>query len=249
MAQGTNRSEQQQKAAAERRKNSGKETWLKEGEKMTGRFLEQAQDIFEFAVHEYTVQTNKGPQRREFTCLNDAEDGTPCPGCKAGLKRKFRGVFNLIQRDRPIVRKGSDGFAMRDSAGNLIFDGQEDAVVVWKCPSTTLDLIKGKDKHYKGLMSRDFIVARSGTTFSPYVIEAADPDAGAVPMTPQDEEMATKKHDLNEFMKAPSFSEAAQIVASQSGSQTQPQSQGNSQGDQAPPVDPGNPFLATSDAE
>jgi hypothetical protein len=247
MAKGWNRVEQEAAEARARQEQWAKQQqprlFLSDGESATVRFLEQDGDIHHYHRHEYMASTSKGQQRRQFTCLNDNEDGTRCPGCEAGLKLKTRGCFNVIQRQRPILRKGQDGKAMKDSSNNYIVDGHADAVVIWDCPSTTLDLLRQKDSSYHGLMSRDLVISRTGTQFSPFVIEPADIDSGAVEMTPEDYDLAKDKFDLDEFMAPPTFSEAAKLCAGQA-QQAPPQGQqtGTADGPAQPAVDPENVF-------
>lgn len=187
-----------------------------------------------FAVHEYEVPNPQRPTdrpwKRQFTCLNDKDDGTPCPACDAGMKQKLRGVYNIIQRQRPIFRKDKDGKAIYVN-NEPIIDGHEDTVVILNVPSTTAEVIRRKDADYNGLMSRDLKIRRSSDTFQPWDIEPADIDSGAVPMSEADQELAKQKHDLDEFMQPPPFQEAARIVAKetnrppQSGGGSQPQGQ------------------------
>lgn len=213
MAKGWSRVEAKAQEDAQRREEWAKsnvpQLWLKEGQKEQVRFLEQGPDVNNFFVHEF--RTKAGNTMR-FTCLNDLEDGTKCPGCDQGLPRKIKVVINLIQRNRPILRKGSDGKAIKVN-NEYIVDGHQDEVVVFTGPSTTADMLRQKDAKYHGLMSRDMELSRTGTQFSPYVVEPADVDSGPVPMSEADQALAAKKHNIDEFMKPPTFAEAAQKSA------------------------------------
>lgn len=258
MAQGWDRVEQTAQATAEQRARwadqSVPQLWLKSGESVTGRFLEQGPEIHNYAVHEYTVPNPNNPAqpyRRNFTCLNDREDGTPCPGCAAGMKRKIKGVFNLIQRNRPVLRKGQDGKAIKVN-GQYITDGYQDDVVVWLVPSTTAEEVRKKDAAYNGLMTGDVTISKTGAQFQPYSIEPADIANFATPLSESDQALQAKKHDLDKFMAPPSFQEAAQIVAQHGGQATTaaPSGPQAAPGQASPPpasgqqpAEPHNPFM------
>lgn len=249
MAKGYDRVEQMEQERQEQQQRFESENkpqlWLSnQGDRAVVRFLEQGPDIHNYAIHPYRTAQGK---YREFTCLNDADDGTPCPACQAGVDRKVKGVFNVIQRQRPVLRKDKDGRAMKDSNNNYIVDGHQDEVVILKVPSTTLSLIKEKDSKYGGMMALDVEIARTGTQYSPYNLEPADIDQPKTPMSDADQVLAQKRHDLDEFMKPPSFAEAAKLAARGGGGGQQQQAQ-SEQAAPPPspgqaPVEAGNPFL------
>lgn len=220
MAKGWDRVENAAQESAENRErwaaeaaNRKPELFVKQGESVVVRFLEQGPDINNFAVHEYQVQTAQGPRRRTFTCLNDKDDGTPCPACAAGMKRKLKGVYNVIQRQRPILRRGQDGKALKDGNNNYIVDGYADAVVILTVPSTTAEVLRQKDAHYQGLMSRDILASKTGSQFQPWNFEPADINSPAAALSEADLVLLGSKHNLDEFMAPPTFQEAAQTVA------------------------------------
>lgn len=207
----------------EAKARQGTELWSTHIKHMPGqmvvvRFLEQGNEgpdaVNVYPRHEYKKPERQYPDR--FTCLKDPDVGNPnadCPGCSAGLKISVRTVYNMIQRNRPVLRKGQDGKALRDNAGNFIIDGYQDDVVYWECSNTTGDMLRKKDNKYHGLMSRDFELSLTGLNTNPYALEPADIDSGPQSMSENDRALAAKKHDLNEIYKPPSFQEAAQIVA------------------------------------
>lgn len=183
------------------------------------RFLEQGPDVNNFPVHDYKVPNARGGFfNKNFTCLS--EIGQECPGCKAGLKQKRRGVYNVIQRNRPILRKGSDGKALKNPDGSWIIDGYQDEVVIANVGQPTAEMLRQADGQYQGLMSRDFIVTFSGNQFQSWNLTPALDGAGnamATPMSEADMALAAQKHDIDEFMKPPSQQEAARIVAQYGG--------------------------------
>jgi hypothetical protein len=251
MAQGYDRVQQAAAAQEEQRKKWAEQSgipqlWLKKGQEVTLRFLEQGPAVHNFARHEYTVPNPQNPSqpfRRMFTCLNDKDDGTACPGCAAGLKRKYRGVYNVIQRNRPVLRRDKENKAIKVN-GEYVEDGYEDAVVVFDVPSTTFNELSKKDSAYNGLMTGDLKVSKTGAQFQPYSIEPADIANFATPMSDNDQVLAAKKHDLNKFMAPPTFQEAAQLVAQYGGGAVPPPQPVTQGGAPAPAPDDNNPFLA-----
>jgi hypothetical protein len=221
MAKGFDRVEQATQAAQEQRErvaqNSKPQLFTstvkpsKGGGPVNVRFLEQGQDVNNFNRHAYQVPGPNGAFfHKQFTCLREA--GQECPGCKAGLKLKLRGVFNIIQRNRPQLRKDKDGKAIKIN-DQYVVDGYQDEVVILDVPSTTAEAFRKIDNDYRGLMSRDFTLGESGSTFQPWDIRPADVDGGPQPMSEADVAlMQTKRHNLDEFMKPPSAAEAQQIV-------------------------------------
>jgi hypothetical protein len=196
MAKGWQDIEAQTNALAEQRERfaAGFKPMLRVNNRNPGpfviRFLEQGPDVNNYPVHEYKVpnpQVQGGFANRQFTCLSEA--GQECPGCAAGLKVKRRGVFNVIQRQRPVFRKDKDGKAIYTN-GQPIIDGYQDEVVIVNVGGPTAEMLRKMDGKFQGLMSRDFEVSYSA-----------------------DQQLAANKHDLDEFMKPPPFQEAAQLVA------------------------------------
>lgn len=222
MAKGWDPVQQQAAQTAESRERA-QQTYLPElkvNQKNPGpyqvRFLEQGQEVSAYPVHEYKVPNTNvqgGVLHKRFTCLSEV--GQPCPGCTAGLKRKVRGVFNIVQRNRPVLRKGQDGKAIKDPMGNWIVDGYQDEVVVANVGGPTSEMLRKADGQYHGLMSRDFVIGFSGDTFQAYNMTPALDETGSSnpsPLSQNDQALAAKKHDLDAYMKPPSHEEATKIV-------------------------------------
>lgn len=191
--------EREAKAAAAA---GGGNKWFKlsnSGDSAIVRFLEEGDDVHWVHAHELPPEGN---QRwgMNTPCLDQENDGTPCPGCEAGQKRKFQGYINLIWRDAPNFKRNEDGFFEKDGAGNLIPDGTADQVAIWNSGITVFEELDGKDATYRGLTTRDFKITRKGSGLkTKYVIEPADPDAGAVPMSDEDQELADDKPILSKI--------------------------------------------------
>lgn len=226
MAKGWDGIEEQTVATAEARQRAS-ETFLPEiriGEKDHNkgpfmiRFAEQGPDVNNYAVHEYNVPNPSGgrPWRRRFTCLREEPwNGPNCPGCAAGIKRKRRGVYNIIQRQRPVLRKDKDGKALKNTDGSYIEDGKADQLVVANVGGPTAEMLRKADADYRGLMSRDFWVQWSGNTFQSWSLSPVMDDQGnaiATPLSDNDRALLAQKHDLDAYMTPPSFEEADRIV-------------------------------------
>lgn len=250
MAKGWNEIEQQAQETAAARQRA-KESYLPElrvNPKFPGpfhvRFLEQGPDVNNFPVHEYDVPGNTGTFKKRFTCF--VEIGQECPGCRAGMKTKRRGVFNLIQRSRPVLRKGTDGKALRDQVGGFIIDGYRDEVVVANVGGPTSEMLRKADADYYGLMSRDFQIVYSGDTFQAWTMTPVMDESGVsgpMAMSEADQAMAAAKHNLAQYMAPPSQQEATEIIAKyvnkgQPGQQAAP----------TPQAQPGNPFVGGAPA-
>jgi hypothetical protein len=183
------------------------------------RFLEQGQDVNVYDMHEYKVPSDKargGFFTKRKTCPKDSAFGNPnadCPMCRAGLAIKPRTAFNLIQRQRPVLRKGQDGKALKDNTGNWIIDGYMDDVVYIDVANKSANFFRQCDNNFRGLMSRDLILGLSGDNFQPYTLAPADIDAGPQPMSEDDHALAAKKKNLDEVFAPPQIQEAASIVA------------------------------------
>lgn len=220
MARGTRRTEEASAARERQREEWAKDNFPRLTKNMLPavvRFLEQGDDINEIAQHEYSEPNPQNPGqpfKRRFTCFNDKLDGTPCPGCNSGLKMKFRGVFNVIQRQRGIIRRGSDGKAIKGPDNKYIIDGFKDEVVVLDVPSTCLETLRKNDVDWKGLMTGEIKVEVNTSTFEPFRFTCADfSNWFNQPMTDVDIQLAQGRHNIDEVMRPPSFDDASQIVA------------------------------------
>ncbi len=173
------------------------------------RFLEQDQDVNSFERHPFMKPGNQYPDH--VTCLSEV--GVDCPACRAGIKTTRKGAYNLIVRNRAVLRKGADGKAVRDAAGNFIIDGHADQLVVWECSNTTANVLREADHGFKGLMSRDLLLSFTGNNKNPWSVMPVDIDAGAQPLSTEDMNLAAKKFDLDKVFAPPNQQEMAQLVA------------------------------------
>lgn len=181
------------------------------GDSATVRFLEEGDDVYSYWYHDFTHINKKDGWKTKLACLDQEDDGTPCPGCEEDLPRKFQGLINVIWRDAPLFAKDSDG--------NIDWSTQKgtaDQVAVWRAGIELFSKTLGrKDVTYKGLSSRDFEIVREGvglkTTYSvePVVV---DGETKAVPMSKDDKALAKEKYDLEELSRFVEYDEAQRII-------------------------------------
>lgn len=169
------------------------------------RILEQGDELVYADVHRVPVANARYP--RDLICLDTEDDGTRCPACQSDddkiRRRSTRGFINVIWRDGPVYERNDFGGPKKDANGKPIIVDREDGVFLWKCSGTVFQMLIEKDSKYKGLMSRDFEVRRTGSTMQDtrYSIDPFDPDGGPQPMTIADQALAAKKYDLQAMTK------------------------------------------------
>lgn len=190
--------------------------YLRDKEFAVVRFLEQGDDLSFADTHRVPVQGAKKSYFRDFVCLDVRDDGTPCPACQHSddeiSKRVTRGFINLIWRQAPVFQRDENKRPVKGPDNRYIVIGREDQIALWKCSWTVFELLKEKDRRYKGLMSRDWEIKRTGSQMNDtlYYVEFADAEAG--PMMIADLALATDKYDLHTLTTPLSFADLAQIL-------------------------------------
>lgn len=198
------------------------------------RFLEQGEHITYAQVHRLR---NSFGYFDEIPCLDQHDDGSPCPACMSDnidIKRRgTKGYLNLLWRGTddegytrsPIFKRNDKGSPEKDANKQKIITGFEDSVWLWKSPKGVLEQVFSKDKHYKGLMSRDFLVTRKGADKenTTYQIEPAVVDGGPEPMTVADQNLAQGKFDVVKLTTPGTFEEMQALLAGAPTGQEGPQ--------------------------
>lgn len=220
---------------------------LGSGERAQIRFLEQGEDLAWASCHRIMVAGNRYP--KNIPCLDQNDEGAPCPACADDDKnirsRSVRGFVNLIWRGNedlqeinekfpanmkltlgPVYKRNQYGSPVKGPDNKKIITGLADSVFLWECSKTVFQELLSKDSAYKGLMSRDFIISRQGSSKEDtrYFIEPAEVDGGPQPMMVADMSLMNGKFDIDALTKPPSFEEMAQML---SVDQAQDQSYGN----------------------
>lgn len=178
------------------------------------RFLEQGEDVAWAYVHE-APKPNPTAVAKVTPCLNQ-EDHTPqpCPGCEMGSPRKIKGWINLIYRNAPVYQKDANGKEITDPLSKQkIMVGQADQVQVWNSGPNLFTTLGQKDRTFKGLTSRDFVVIRTGSGLdTKYAIEPADADGGPKKMSDNDLKLMGEKTDLTRFTKPEDYDYTRQFL-------------------------------------
>jgi hypothetical protein len=203
------------------------------------RFLEQGEDIYWCYMHEVPVEGRSFG--RDVVCINQEEDGTPCPGCEQGLPRRFKGFINLIWDKAPVFKKDSEGKFEKGSDNKPIIIGYKPQVAVWGSGIRVFEELEETDSSYRGLRSRRFKIKRKGTGLNTkYSIKPADIDSGAQEFDSQEKELEKGKYNLAEFVKPGTYQEfQKELGKSGAGSGSGGNGNGNGSGDSQPK----NPFL------
>ncbi len=198
---------------------------LKDGESARIRFLEQGENLTWATSHRVKTPGLTFPQ--DVLCLDQDDDGTPCPACMDGNRevksRSTKGYLNIIWRGTeesdlsraPIYKRNDKGSPEKAPNGQKIVTGFEDSVWLWKCSKTVFEQILAKDKAYKGLMSRDFLVSRKGAGLenTTYFIEPAVVDGGPESMTVADQNLARGKFDVAKLTSPGTLEEMQALLA------------------------------------
>ncbi len=183
------------------------------GETYIVRFLEQGDDVQWCWVHDLPKEPGKNFSG-VTPCLNQDGRGNSCPGCEMNVKRKITGWINVIVRNAPKFERDQDGKLVKNpmtQRPNIV--GTEDAVMVWNSGSRLFITLGNKDRSFKGLMSRDFEVLRTGEGLATqYAIEPADADAGPQPMSANDKKLAAEKYDTRLFTQPEDYDVAKQLL-------------------------------------
>lgn len=185
---------------------------IDDGKSAKVRFLEQGNDVWYNWTHQLPRQ-----QGQEFgdsvMCLDQDDQGSPCPGCARGLSRTARVTINLIWYDAPKFdrepgKDGNVGKIKKDSNGHAIIIGTEDCVAVWNASQTVggrlahlhekLEQVEGVG----GLMGAIIDVTRQGTKKNTkYMV---DIDVHKAP-TPADHQLYKSKGDPRNVLKQLSY--------------------------------------------
>lgn len=176
----------------------------KDGDSAVVRFLEQGDDVYSYWYHDFSSIDKRNGWKTKVYCLDQEDEGVPCPGCENELPRKFQGLINLIWRDAPKYERDENNRFARDDNGNIIQKGTEDQVAVWRAGIKVFTSLGKKDVASKGLTSREFVIERSGEDLqnTTYSVEPEDYDAGASKLSAADKKLEKEKYDLEKIARA-----------------------------------------------
>lgn len=135
------------------------------------RFLEQGEDVWFVWTHQLPRQA--GQQYGDSVlCLDQDDEGKPCPGCARNVGRSSRVVINLIWYGAPKFERepgkdGSVGKIKKDGNNKPVVIGTEDVVAVWNASQTVGGRLahldeKARNTEAGGLMGNVYEIKREG---------------------------------------------------------------------------------------
>lgn len=174
-----------------------------DGDNGVVRFLEQGDEVYSYWYHDFSTLDEANGWRTAIPCLDQDDKGDSCPGCDAGLSRRFKGLVNVIWRNAPVFERDQDGKVVKDSVTKEYkIEGYQDQVAVWRGGIQLFSkTLARKDVKYKGLTTRDFEVTREGRrgdSKTTYSVEPNDIDEKPGSLNDKDQALANDKHDLSE---------------------------------------------------
>jgi hypothetical protein len=181
-------------------KRYDKDPWvgsIPDGESVILRMVDVGKDFIDGFVHEVPMKGRKGKAyTKNIWCLDQNDEGKPCPGCADDHDRKYKFWCRVIHRDAP----------KENAKGKIV--GYEDRVEIWSSGSKRL--LKAIQKAYKkyDLADHDIEVEREGedydTTYDVTVLDPEDPQ----PLTKAEKKLvANSKIDLKKYTTPPEFDE------------------------------------------
>jgi hypothetical protein len=200
---------------------------IEDGQTARIRFLEQGDQLNYALAH--GIKNSFG-RFIDLICIDQKNEGTPCPACMSDnvniRKRSPKGFLNVIWRGSdeseyirgPIYKTNDKGFIEKDPiTKKKVIVGFEDGVFLWKCSKSVWEMVLEKNRVYKGLMNRDFIVSRKGASKedTKYAIEQAVIDGGPEPMTVADQNLAQNKFDVVKLTTPGTYEEMVAILSGQ----------------------------------
>lgn len=184
------------------------------------RFLEEGEEVYSYWYHDFSHVDKADGWKTKVPCLDQDDEGVPCPGCAQDLPRKFQGLINLIWRDAPVFKRDDEGRVIKKNK-QLVVESYEDQVAVWEAGIEVFKTLAKKDVAWKGLKSRDAEITRDGLGFdTKYSVEPVDIDAGKTPLTKDDKELAKDTYDLENYARFKSADEFEEIIANYGGGET-----------------------------
>jgi hypothetical protein len=180
------------KKSASRYKKTG---WVKmdDGESVVVRVVDVGADFRDGFVHQVEFKgQNKSTFTRDVMCLDQNDDGTPCPGCRDDLERRYKFWTRVIEREAPV----------ENDSGKVT--GYEDTVKILSGGKRLAGALNKKHKRHD-LSKRDVEIEREGTGWdTDYSVEWVDEKD--VPLTKAEVKMVDESDiDLDRYAYTPDF--------------------------------------------
>jgi hypothetical protein len=182
------------KVAEAASKQRGKTKWLKLDDGDVVRVRVVAEQFKDAWVHRVPMETEdeKGRARTfhaEVPCLDQDDEGVPCPGCKDDIAKKYKFYVPVIVRDWTDEETGKTG----------------DTVMLWSNGITIgKKLDKLEAKH--GLANRDIEIEREGSTMNDTRYDVDWAEDSNSELTAEEKELVEKAQiDLKRYVEPPEF--------------------------------------------
>ena len=179
------------KKQATRFKKAG---WVKmgDGESVVARVVDVGKDFRDGFVHTVEFKGKRGTFERDVMCLDQDDDGTPCPGCRDELERRYKFWCRVIEREAEI----------ENDSGKVT--GYEDQVKILSGGKRLAGALNKKHKKHS-LDKRDVEIEREGTGWdTDYSVEWVDEKD--VPLTKDEIKMVDESEiDLERYAYIPDF--------------------------------------------
>lgn len=163
---------------------------LKNGDTARVRFLEEGASVW--FVHTHELPKKPGQQFADkILCadqaLSDVEANTyadgsrACYACQMGVKRGTKVLINLIRFDEPKLTRDAQGGAVKDAAGNYVFDGTEPALLIWDCSQTLGGRLAYLESVHGPLSHHICTVHKTGDKNNMYMVDIVEPNKSPEP--------------------------------------------------------------------
>lgn len=175
-------------AAAARQK--GKAQWLKldDGDVYVVRVLDVGEEFKDAFVHRVPMEREDGSNYyADVPCLDQDDKGTPCPGCKDDIDRRYKFWCNVIVRE------------FEDESG-----AEKDTLMIWSGGITIAKRLDKLDGRF-GLGNRDLEVEREGSTMKNTKYEIEPATDSNEELSDEDRAFLEKRHDLKRYTTPPEF--------------------------------------------
>lgn len=169
--------------------------WVKveDGESVVLRIVDVGPAFRDGFVHPVEFSRQRGNTfTRDVMCLDQNDDGTPCPGCRDDLDRRYKFWCRAIEREAETT----------NSSGKAV--GYEDAVKILSGGKRLAGALNKKHKK-RDLSKRDIEVEREGTGWdTDYTVEWVDDKD--VPLTKAEIKLVDESEiDLERYAYVPDF--------------------------------------------
>lgn len=159
------------------RASKSRANWVRigDGNSVVVRIVTVGKDFKDGYVHPVEFEGRRGTFTRDVMCLDQKEEGIPCPGCRDDLDRRYKFWAIVIERD-----------AEKTNSNDKVI-GYEDAV---KIMSGANRLVKAINKKHKrtDISKRDVEVSQDGEGFEvEYDVEWVDEKD--TPLSDEDEKL------------------------------------------------------------